>query len=167
MRIVRIVKNRKGFTLIEIIIYFTILSAILLIVTDLFLRISEGSLEGTSKSRVEVEGEYVLKRLNFDIRRAQEVVDPPDPGGSSPSLWLRIGGIDYKYTLAGSVVNLQVAAGSPTPITGNSVKASSLNFTHIANPNGVPTILIKFTLEGPAARQGPKTKNFETVVGLR
>jgi len=167
MRIVRIVKNKKGFTLIEIIIYFTILSAILLIVTDLFLRISEGSLEGTSKSRVEVEGEYILKRLNFDIRRAQEVRDPDTPGGSGPILWLIIGGSDYKYTLNGSVVNLQVAASPPTPITGNSIEASSLNFTHIANPNGVPTVLVKFTLEGPAARQGPKTKNFETVVGLR
>src|SRR3989344_9298034 len=114
MRIVRIVKNKKGFTLIEIIIYFTILSAILLILTDLFLRISESSLEGTSKSRVEVEGEYILKRLNFDIRRAQEVIDPLNPGDSSPSLWLRIGGADYKYTRDGSIVNLQVAAASPS-----------------------------------------------------
>jgi type II secretory pathway pseudopilin PulG len=174
MKIKKLLKqNNKGFTLIELIIYFTLLSVILLIITDLFFRISEASLESTSKSRVEVEGEYVLNRITYDIHRIDEsqgdlVQSPANPGDSSPSLLMKINGKNYIYESFGQEIVFGESGVITDRLTSNSVEAPTLTFTHFANPGGKPTIKINFTLESTTPKKtGVESKNFETVVSVR
>ncbi len=159
-------KNLDGFTLIEIIVYFGLLSVILLIITNLFLSISESFLESKSKSSVVIEGNFVLERLAYDIRRADKIVSPGSPGDSGSILNLKIGADNYIYSLSGPEINLQAPASSAVPITGSLVTASNLKFTSIGSAEGKPTVLIDFTLSG-SSTEGPKTQNFNTVVGIR
>lgn len=163
----------QGFTLIELIIYFTLLSIILLMITDLFFRISEASLESTSKSRVETEGEYMLNRIIYDIHRvdsSQEdfIAVPANPGDSTSQLIMQINGKHYIYVSFGQEVLFGEFGVITDRLTSNSVKAPTLSFTHIANPGGKPTIKITFTLESTTpTKSGIESKNFETVVSLR
>lgn len=160
--------NKRGFTLIEILVYFALLSIILLIIVDLFLRISEASLESTAKSRVEAEGEYVLNKLTYDIRRADGINQPPTPGDSRSFLALVIDGDIYIYFTSGSTILIGRWPSEIYSLTGNSVSASPLTFTRIQNPGGEPTVRISFNLESTdTTKQGVKSKDFETVVSLR
>ncbi|MEX0616340.1 MAG: prepilin-type N-terminal cleavage/methylation domain-containing protein [Candidatus Woykebacteria bacterium] len=160
-------RNDKGFTLIEILIYFTLLSIILVIGLDLLFRISESNLESTARNRLETEGSYLLKRLTYDIRRAQEVRDPAAPGNTSSILWLRINGGDYRYTLSGSTINLQTS-GPSVPITGDFIQANNLQFTNIGNQGGFPTVILTFTLSSTEpTKTSLQSKNFSTVISLR
>lgn len=158
--------NKKGFTLLETLIYFALLSIILLVVVNLFFIISESSLESTSKSSVEIEGGYVLKRLAFDIRQAESISVPTNPGDSSSSLNLVINGSNYDYFLDNFVLNLDT--GATTPVTSNSVLVQGVEFTHIAESGGKPTIKVSFTLESAKpTKTGVETKNFESVFSVR
>jgi len=172
-------KSQKGFTLIETILYFALLSIILLIVVDLFFKISEISLESSNKSAVEIEGEYVLNRFAYDIHRfdnsnGDTLLAPLDPGDTTPWLVMNIGGINYTY-ISGSI-----STGEPTIVfgnlgidsdrlTSNSVVDSVLTFTHIGNLGGKPTIKINFTLESttPSKDGTFETRDFESVFSVR
>ncbi len=172
-------RNEKGFTLLETMIYFALLSIILLIVVDLFFRISESSIESSSKNSVVIEGEYVLNRLSYDIHRFDStsgdiLLAPLDAGDTTPWLVMNIGGINYTYT-SGSI-----STGEPSIVfgdlgvvsdrlTSNSVVDSDLTFTHIGNPGGKPTIKINFTLESTTpSRDGSfESKDFESVFSIR
>ena len=157
----------NGFTLIEILIYFTLLSIILLITVDLFFRILESSVESTSKNSVEIEGGYVLKRLAYDIRQAESISVPTNPGDSSSSLKLIINGSDHDYFLDSFVLNFDT--GETTPVTSNSVQVQAIEFTHVAESGGKPTIKINFTLESTTpSRDGTfESKDFESVFSVR
>lgn len=174
MKIRKVLKqNNKGFSLIELIIYFTLLSVILLMITDLFFRISEASLESTSKSRVEVEGEYVLNRITYDIHRidtsqGDSILFPANPGDSTTWLVTQIDGKIYIYTSTGQEILFREIFIIDDRLTSNSVKATATTFTHYANPSGKPTIKINFTLESTTpTKTRLESKNFETVVSLR
>ena len=157
--------NQKGLTLVEIIIYFTLLSIILVIITDLLIKVTESSLESTSKSAVETEGEIIIKRISYDIHRAESIAIPVNPGNVSPNLELVINGTNIKYSLIGSSITID--DGTADPITSNLVKATLLSFEKVGSVAS-PTIKISFTLQATKnTKQGAQVKNFETVVALR
>lgn len=174
MKIDKIIKqNTKGFTLIEVMIYFALLSIILLIISDLFFRISEASLESTSKSRVEIEGEYVLDRIAYDIHRIDTsrgdlILLPANPGDSTPWLVTRIDGTVYVHVSLGQEISYGKLFILADRLTSNSVKAPNTTFTRFENPGGKPTIQINFTLESTTpTKTGVESKDFETVVSVR
>ena len=172
-------RYKKGFTLLETLIYFTLLSIILLIVVDLFFRISENSLESSSKSAVEIEGEYVLNRIAYDIHRFDTVggdilLGPLDPGDSTPWLIITIDGVNYIYVQdPGIFTGNEIVFGESFVVadrlTSNSVRVSELSFTHISNPGGKPTIKVDFTLHStkPFKNGDFEARNFESVFSIR
>src|SRR3990172_9672467 len=98
--------NQKGLTLVEIIIYFTLLSIILVIITDLLIKVAESSLESTSKTIIETEAEVIVKRISYDIRRAESIAIPANPGDISSNLQLVINGTNINYSLIGSSITI-------------------------------------------------------------
>lgn len=177
MEIFRRNKNRnKGFTLLEILIYFSLLSIILLVVVDLFFRISESSLESSTKNALEIEGQYVLNRLEYDIHRidienGDTVLQPAVPGETRPFLALSINGTPYVYASLGEGLILFIWGDgeSITPVISNSVRVENISVTRVSNNDTKPTLKISFTLESttPSKDGTFESRDFESVFGVR
>jgi len=174
---VHLIKNiktsQKGTSLIELIVYFSLLGIVLIIATDLMLRTGEFSLEASNRNYIQEDARFIVNRLNYDIRRANSISTPANLGDNSGTLVLTIGTETYTYNRVGTNLQYEKIFGPPpTTITANTnssfTKVTSLNFQRLGNISGKPTIKVSFQLEAvKKEKSGPKQKNFETVVGVR
>jgi prepilin-type N-terminal cleavage/methylation domain-containing protein len=77
---------KKGFTLVEMLIYMGLLTIFLAVIGNIFFSIIDLQLESQATSSVSESGRYLLSRISYDVRRAQSITTPASPGLSSP-LW--------------------------------------------------------------------------------
>jgi len=166
-------KKEKGTSLIELIVYFALLSTVLVIAVDIMFRTSEFSLESSAKGGLQEDARFIISRLSYDIHRAENVTTPANIGNTSSTLILTNGSDTYTYNLVGSTLELQSETG-PLPIiqnaniNSNNTKVNSISFQRLGNSAGKHTFKITFDLEGTTVQKGgPEQKTFETVVGLR
>jgi type II secretory pathway pseudopilin PulG len=164
-------KYKKGATLIELLIYFSILSILLVIVIDLMLRSGEFSLETSTRSSLQEDARFIVNRLTFDIHQADSISNPGSLGESGGTLILAVGADTHTYTLAGTSLEYQETVGASTTtanLNSNQTQVNSLTFERLGNLGGKPTIKVTFELETTKREKGgPKQKTFETVVGTR
>ena len=164
-------KSNKGATLIELLIYFGILSILLVIVIDLMLQSGEFSLETESRSSLQNDARFITNRLSFDIHQADSVTSPANLGDSSSTLTFTVGPDTHTYTLSGTDLEYQETVGLNTEtanLNSNRTIVNSLTFERLGNPGGKPTIKITLELETTKSEKaGPKQKTFEAVVGTR
>lgn len=169
--------KNQGFTLLETMIYFSLLSIILLVVVDLFFRISESSLESSTKNALETEGEYVLNRIAYDIHRldlnnGDILWAPLNPGDSTPYLVAKINVKTYIYfkELGKNEITFGEFPAVGDKLTSNSVRLDNpMSFTNISNPDGKPTIKVEFTLKSTTqSKDGTfESRDFESVFSIR
>ena len=164
-------KPQKGASLIELLLYFSLLGILLTVVTDVMLRTSEFSLEAASKNDLQGDVRFITSRLAYDIHQASLVTTPANLGDSSQTLVLTIGTETHTYTLSGSNLAYEKTAGASTQtasINSNKVIVTSLNFQRLGNNGGKPTVRITIGLEAVKKdKSGPAQKTVETVVGIR
>ena len=154
-----------GFTLVELIIYMALLSAFLLILTNIFTAVLRVRVDSQSSSSVEQDGRFILARLAYDINRATADTVP-----SSTSLNLTIGGQTYSYALSGTNLQLTQPGSLVDNLNGSGSQITNLSFQKIANSGGrEDTIKIQFTLQSSAVPQGTtkEIRSFSTTVGRR
>lgn len=162
--------KNSGSTLVELLLYMVIFSILTVALFQLFVMIIETQLESQSTSSVLVDGQYILNRFNYDIKRAKNITSPL-LGGQSSTLQLSIDTTTYIYTLTNG--NLTVAtSGAQTSdqLNSTNTNVSDLIFVHLGDTQGnnVDTITISFDLNSNISRQGgPQTENFRTTFGLR
>ena len=167
-------KHQEGVSLIELLLYFALLSIVLLIATDLMIRSGEFSLESNAKNNIQADGSFITNRLSYDIHRSTAITTPAAFGDAGSTLVLTIGGETHTYTLLGQ--DLQYTKQTPPPgastQTGNLnsdlTKINSITFQRLGNVGGKPTIKITFEIEDIQGEKGKLVKNtFETAVGIR
>ena len=161
-------KLKKGFTLVELIIYFSILSVFILILTDILVSVIDAQLSTQSTSAVAQDGRYIYARITYDINRAQSVSVPANLGDTSNSLVLNISGTTYTYTLNGESLQITDPTGTYS-LTGSDTKLSNLQFKRIGNVNGKHTFQFTFTVTGTIPLPGGRidSEAFQTTAGLR
>lgn len=173
MKINLFTESQKGTSLIELILYFSLLGIVLIIATDIMLRTSEFSLEASRKNDLQDDGRFIMSRFSYDIRRADGIATPTNIGDVSPTLILTTGSQTLTYSLVGTNLDLQEETGPPVNIRNaniNSIltKVNSISFERLGNINGKHTIKISFVLEGSQGQKGgPEQKTFATVVSQR
>jgi len=67
---------KRGFTLIEILIYMGLMAALIIVLTNVFVTVLETQLESSSTSVVEIDGRYLLSRLIYDIHHQPPPAKP-------------------------------------------------------------------------------------------
>lgn len=159
--------TKKGFTLVELLIFMGIFSVFILILTDIFVSVLDVQTESESISAVEQDGRFILSRLIYDVERSQSLNLPVNIGDTSDTLQTVIDGINYLYRLSGSDLILENDEGI-NKLNSFDSNVSSINFKRLGNMSGKNTIKINFTLTSKAERKsGPEVKNFETTIGIR
>ena len=76
MKINLLTKSQKGTSLIELILYFSLLGIVLIIATDIMLRTSEFSLESAAGNDLQDDAKFIVSRFSYDIRQADSISFP-------------------------------------------------------------------------------------------
>jgi len=162
-------QNKKGFTIVELLLYMTMLTGFLMVLTRIFTASFDVQFDSESQASIQQDGRYILSRIAYDIKRAQSISTPAAVGNSGNTLALTINGISYIYTLTGN--NLTLTTNSQTDqLNSYSTQVSGLTFKRIGNGGvGKDTVQIQFTLTSIIRRSGGQhdAKSFQTTVGLR
>lgn len=163
-------KSQKGVTIIELLLYMSILAVLLTILTSVFVSALDVQSESNATSSVEQDGNYILARLSYDIHRAQSINIPAAYGlPPTDSFQIVIDGINYTYSIDANnnlvlVNNLGV---NNLNNYGSSVPAFSAQ--RLGNAGGVEdTLKINFTVASRTKRiSGYEIKDFQTNLSLR
>lgn len=139
---------KKGFTLIEMLLYLSILSIVVLALSS-FLYLSYSSrVKATVIAEVEQQGNQIMSIINQNIRNSQSITSPA-AGVSAGSITLAEYSAPLSPTIFSQSVNkLQITEGatSAVDITSNRVIVSSLTFQNLSRASTPGIIRIQFTL---------------------
>jgi Tfp pilus assembly protein PilW len=148
-------KNRKGTTLVELLIYMALLAILLVTLTDMLVAILNIKVESEATSNVEQDGRYVIERLVYDIRKA-DAINSPSLGGTSSSLSITVDGGTYSYAVSGDYLQLANTYGTNN-LNGNTSVISNTSFKRLGN-----SVKLQFDVSSFNDQ-----KTFSTTVSLR
>lgn len=157
---------KKGFTLIELIIYMGIFSVLVFIFTDIFVSSIQTKTTGESAASVNQDANFILTKLEHDINNSTSVVSPILGQTSSTLIFVQSGEqITYRLTngdlerVVGTEVNSLNSWGT---------SLTNLGFQNIGNALGKSTIKVDMTIQSDATTNNKaEVINLETTVGTR
>lgn len=158
--------SRKGFTLVEILLYFALVSLLFIQLTSLFITVLEAKQDAHATSAVERDGQFILARMTYDIQRASSVTTPAALGDQTSQLALTIDGSSYVYSLNGSTLELS-RDGQAVPLSSQ-VTISNFTVQRLGNVGDKHSLKIHFTAQSVIQKtSGYESREYETTIGLR
>lgn len=161
-------KNKKSFTLIELLIFMAIFSVLLLVLTDIITSALNVQLETKAVSSVEQDGRYILSRLSYDIHQADCVKQPTLSVPTDHQMQINIGIPTYTYSIVNNNLNLNNGTSNYVLNSYDST-VTQFNVTRISSsPSKLDTLKIGFTLKSKSqSKSGPEIKDYSTTIDLR
>lgn len=160
--------RKKGFTIVEIILYLGLLSIFLLVLLDLFTGSINIGLSSQSSSVLNEDNQYILSRLMYDAARADTIVTPSGLGTTSNTLVFTSGGVTYTYTLTSGNLTL---SNSTTTQNLNSLDTSltNISFKRLGNVDGKPTVQVIYTIQSniKSTTSSIESRDMQITVGTR
>jgi Tfp pilus assembly protein PilW len=160
--------RKKGFTIVELLIYMGLMSGFLVIMGNVFFSVLDLQLESKASSDVQQDGQFILSRLGYDLRRATAVSVPATAGETGNSLIMTIGGSNFAYSVNGGDLQLTAGGGSQN-LTSFGSSIQDFSVTRLQNPGGLPSLKISFTLvsRDTNLQQRSEVKSYEETLTLR
>lgn len=161
--------KQQGFTLVEMIIYMTILAILLVVLTEVFVSVLSSQTRSEATSSVQQDGRFIFARLNYDLLRSQNIVIPVNVGDQTSNLKITIDGIDYTYSVNASGDLELLRGGSIDIINSSETQISNLLFQRLGNASGKNTIKMSFSLKSQTSTPGigVEQKNFVYTLAVR
>lgn len=162
----KILRLKKSFSLIEMVVYMGVFSVIMLVLTNLFISTLDLKVKNDANSSVSQDGRFILSKIMADINNANSV-SYPSLGSSASSLNFVLYGVAQTYQLNNG--NLELVNNNGTNIL-NSVGTSvtNLSFYRIGNSGGRNSIQVQLTLKSKSVTNGNQESiSFQTTTGLR
>lgn len=161
--------SQKGVTVVELLLYMAILSALLTILTSVFVSALDVQSESNATSSVEQDGNYIIARLTYDIHRAQDINIPSSNGATANNFQIVIDGTNYTYNVDGNNNLILTNNLGVNNLNNYGSSVSTFLVQRLGNIGGVEnTLKINFTITGRTRRiSGVETKDFETNLSLR
>lgn len=163
---------KSGFTLIEFLIFMSVLSTLLLVLGNTFGSIIDSQLESKAYSSVDMDGRYILAKLSHDLQNADSIHDSivlPAVGSTGSTLKININSVDYIYDSSGSG-NLQLTLNQgsiPDQLNSSDSSISALLFQRMGPGGSKDTIRVSFRLTGRTMRQNIKEiRDFVTTLSM-
>lgn len=153
---------KKGFSLVELIIYVGIFSILIVVLTQMYTSLYEVQQSSQSTSYVEQDGRFILSRLTYDVQRASSVTSPASLGASSSTLQMLINGVTYTYTVTGQKLTI-----NGTQLNSFNTNTTAFSAQRLGNVGGKDTVKVSFTLQSLVATTSAQIKTFQTTAGLR
>ncbi|MBZ9572524.1 hypothetical protein KJA15_04285 [Patescibacteria group bacterium] len=141
--------RNQGFTLIEFIIYISIVVGILVLMTGFLWNIIFGNIKETSYQEVQQNGRFVLTKIIQEIKKATGINNPL-PGELANSLSLAMSDSNFDPTifdLFQGKLRIAQGIGNSYELTTDRVIVTDLRFTNLSYENTPGTIRIEMTIE--------------------
>ncbi len=134
------IQNNRAFSLLELLIYISILSVVVVIISNSFISLSRGQGQAQARSEVDRDISFATELLRQDIKNAS-IVSVPDTVGTSPSLTLTRSILDVPttiiYDVSNGVLRRKEGAAVAVNVTNPNIIVSTPTFTRIENTNTV------------------------------
>ena len=141
--------KRKGFTLIEIMIYTAVVVIILAGVVNFAWNIIFGESKTSSWQEVQQNTRFTMERITQAVRSASGI-NSPSMGNSADSLSLAMANPDLNPTvfdLSGNKIRLSQGTSGPYELTSDELEVTNLNFTNLSYPDTSGTVRIEMTIK--------------------
>ncbi|MBW6441228.1 prepilin-type N-terminal cleavage/methylation domain-containing protein [Patescibacteria group bacterium] len=122
-------KNNQGFSLLELLIYITILSSLLIIIVNLFFMISANSAAQDAKIEVQHNLQFALNKITSQMSNYDSdisIMTPANSGETSNILEVLRDGSNIKYDVSAGVLR-ETIDGTTENITSNNVTVDLTN----------------------------------------
>jgi len=149
-------RQKLGFTLIEALVYVSISSVLLVVITSLGYNVFVNRQKVLAGEEIIENANLVFARIEHSIRGAESIILPIDSGNE---LSLEVAGVllnPTRFYLDGSTIFFAEGTGSGTAITTNSIEVTSLNFLKLIND--ISGISINVTMTLASSRAGVSTE---------
>lgn len=153
-----ILKNKKGFSLLELLIYISVLAIVTMVVAQGFLILNKGRAQVEAKSELNSNLRFAMESIKRDIAKASNVTDPVVINVDSSQLILLVGANSVKYSISGNRLVRQVDSNPAESIVSGNIFVSNINFVRLENINTVlnkKNISIKISLSARFDSQSP------------
>jgi hypothetical protein len=143
--------GHRGFTLLEAIIYFALVSAIVMGVIVSIYPLFTNTERASMAVLRDLESAFVFQKVAYllNIGDAASV--------SSGTLVVSSGGDTYRMFLEDGAVVLTIDGGASIPLTSSRVTIENLTFTYTVGSGGIPDLLtVDFDANGVS--EGPYTR---------
>jgi len=164
------IKNERGFSLLELLLYIGIFSMLLVTFFQLLTAIFDVQLESSGVSSVDQDGLFIMNRLSYDIKHVQSITTPASAGQTAASLVFTEDGDTYNLSVSsGNLVLADVTRGTSDRLNSVNTTVSAPSFTLLSDTQGqgYRTITFVFTVNSlDTQRNTSKVKTFKTTVGV-
>lgn len=130
------IQKKKGFSLLELLIYITILSILVVVISNTFISLSRGNGQSQARSEVNNSIRFATELLRQDLKNASAVIVPAS-GGSGSTLTLTRGSVDIIYDVSGGALRRKEGAAAPVNVTNSNISVNAPTFSRIENINPV------------------------------
>lgn len=142
------INNKSAFTLIEVLLYISILGIVLTAGIGTYITILDVRTKSFAINEVDSQGTYIMNSITQTIRNAESINTPAS--GQTQTLSIQTNTPAENPTvfqLNNGVVEMTQSGGSAIDLTSSDVEISNLNFTNNTR-TGTPTIIqITFDIE--------------------
>ena len=128
--------SKRGFSLLELLIYIAILSGLMVVISDAFISLSKGRGQAEAKSEVDSSLRFAIERIRQDVKNASGITTPV-LGTSSSTLAATVSGTTITYDVLAGVLRRKEGAATPVPVSGTNILAGTPTFTRLENYNSV------------------------------
>jgi len=165
-------RKKSAFTIIEFLIYFTILTTLILVVVSVSFQVIKSKTKLETTQNVTQNARLILEKIVDSIHNA-ESINSPSIGQSSNSLSLSF--IDnFKnptiFDVSSGVLRIKEGGGAIIPISSTTVLISDIIFTNMSYDNTHGTIRIQLTVNSSSTsveQEYLHTETFYTTATIR
>lgn len=149
-------KNKKGFTLIEILLYTGLAALLLAGISSFFFLILRSRVKSQTAAEVEQQGTQIMQIVTQAIRNAENI-NSPLAGSSSNSLSLDAAGMGADPTVfdaSAGISRIKEGSESAVNLNNSRVQISNLDFSNLSRAGTPGNIKVQFTLthQNPGGR---------------
>lgn len=140
--------KKKGFTLMELLLYVGIASIMLFIISLLLSTLLQSRIKNQSIIEVEQQGQFVIQQITQALRNGKEVSNPQFQEEDA-SLSLITYSVDESPTLFyidEGIIYIKEGSDEAIPLTNSRIQASNLSFSNLTHVDSPEFIRISFTL---------------------
>lgn len=163
---------QRGYTLIELLLYVTVVSSLLLVVTMFFGMSAEGRVKNQSISEVDQQGTFALNYIAQTLRTAT-LITTPTIGASANQITVTVPTVSLSptiFSLSGTTLQVKEGAATAIPLTSSSVQVSNLTFKNLSRSSTNEIVQVSFTLSrvnNSGRNEFDYQKTFTTSAALR
>jgi len=156
---------KKGFTLIEVLVYVAVLSIIILTVSGFLIWTMRSNTKAKVMKETQDNARRAMEIMTYEIKEAKSIYTPTSVFGSHPGqLSLEIKkylpeGEDNTYIdfyLCENQLCLKKESKNPIALTSDRVKVSNLVFNQIATTSTLPSIQINLQIDYKTLAERPE-----------